>query len=265
MSDISPAGSGAPQRQTGDSPTRTKRARIGAVLLILNAAAYVLAEAITAAPWQNPAYSYSFNYISDLGVPDVARFQGRMVDSPLHTVMNTGFIIHGIIFILAAVLLQHAITRTGPRRTYLVLAVLHGIGISLVGLFHGSQTAVDDGTAAFHGLGALLAIGAGNTAAIIVGIHLARNSRHGSGRASGGGRGRGVGWALAGLGTTGLAAFTYLLATTGTDIDGIPERIAVYTIMVAEALAGIALLSAQRRQQRLISETTPLPNTGENS
>ncbi|MGC2977595.1 DUF998 domain-containing protein [Brevibacterium sp. FAM 25378] len=252
MSPSSPTGSGAPQSsgatalEAGDFPARTRRARIGAVLLIVNAADYILAEAITAAAWQNPAYSYSFNYISDLGAPDVARFQGRMVDSPLHMVMNTGFIIHGIIFIAAAVLVQHAITRTGPRRTYLVLAALHGIGISLVGLFHGSQAAIDDGTAALHGLGALLAIGAGNIAAIIMGIHFARNSRRGtSGRGSVGSRGsggrRGVGWVLAGLGITGLAAFAYLLATTGTDIDGIPERIAVYTIMVAEVIARTTL------------------------
>lgn len=224
------------------------------MLLILNAAAYIAAEAIAAAAWQNPAYSYSFNYISDLGVPDVARFQGRMVDSPLHAVMNTGFIIHGIIFILAALLLRHTITRTGPHRTYLVLAVLHGIGISLVGLFHGSQAAVDDGTAALHGLGALLAIGAGNTAAIITGIHLAR-SRGRPGAGSRGCRsGRGVGRVLSVLGIVGVTAFAYLLATTGTDIDGIPERIAVYTIMTAEVIAGIALLIAGVR-------TRPAPQT----
>ncbi|WP_227488001.1 DUF998 domain-containing protein [Brachybacterium subflavum] len=213
-------------------PLSGLRYRIGAVLLILNAAMYVGAEAIAASAWRDPAYSYAFNYISDLGVPDIAEFQGRMVDSPLHAVMNAGFILHGLVFLITALLIQPAIVRNGPRWAYLALALAHAVGISLVGLFHGSQAAVDDGTAVLHGLGALLAIGAGNAAAIVAGTHLLHR------------RSRGLGGALIALGALGILAFVYLLATTGTDVDGIPERIAVYTVMAAEALAGIAVLAA---------------------
>ncbi|WP_335989427.1 DUF998 domain-containing protein [Glycomyces sp. MUSA5-2] len=227
---------------------RGPRFAIGAVLLIVNAVAYVVLEAVAAAAWRNPAYSYSYNYISDLGVPDTAEFQGRMIDSPLHLVMNTAFVLHGVVFVIAAALLWPAVARPGLRRAYLVLAVLHGVGISLVGLFHGSQAAVDDGTAPLHGVGALLAIGAGNAAAIIAGSDLLRR------------RVRGLGAVLIAVGATGIVAFASLLANSGTAVDGIPERIAVYAVMAAEAIAGIALLVARRRQRGAAS-TGPVPTT----
>ncbi|MFD5513267.1 hypothetical protein ACFWIB_36740 [Streptomyces sp. NPDC127051] len=50
----------------------------------MNAAQWVVAEAIAAAAWTDPAYSYATNYISDLGVPDCGtRFQGRDICSGL--------------------------------------------------------------------------------------------------------------------------------------------------------------------------------------
>ncbi len=38
-----------------------------------------------------PGYSYARNDISDLGVPERGVLQGRVLDSPLHAVMNAGF------------------------------------------------------------------------------------------------------------------------------------------------------------------------------
>ncbi len=46
-------------------------------------------EAITASAF--PGYSYARNDISDLGVPERGVLQGRVLDSPLHAVMNAGF------------------------------------------------------------------------------------------------------------------------------------------------------------------------------
>ncbi|TQL69438.1 putative membrane protein [Nocardioides albertanoniae] len=217
---------------------RERRFTIGAVLLVLNAGMYVVCEAIAASAWRDPTYSYSLNYISDLGVPDVGETQGRMIDSPLHAVMNTAFVLHGVIFVIAAALLWHAVLRTGLRRAYLVLAGVHAVGMSLVGLFPGSQAALDDGTIVLHGLGALLAIVAGNTAAIVVGTDLLRR------------RVRGLGRTLITLGVLGLAGFLYLLATSGSGVDGIPERVAVYTVTAAETVAGIAVLVAGRASRR---------------
>ncbi|MBO1902483.1 DUF998 domain-containing protein [Leucobacter weissii] len=226
--------------------TRSTRLTVGAILLFLNGLTYVILEAITASAWRDPDYSYSYNYISDLGVPDVAEFQGRMIDSPLHLVMNTAFVLHGVVFIVAAALIWRAISRPGLRWAFLVLAVVHGAGISLVGLFHGSQAAVEDGTAVLHGLGALLAIVGGNAAAIIAGIDLLRQ------------RVRPLGGAFLALGAIGIGAFAYLLSTSGTPVDGIPERIAVYTVMAAEIIAGTALVVRGRRSHRATT-TTALP------
>ncbi|MFD7025239.1 DUF998 domain-containing protein [Promicromonospora sukumoe] len=212
------------------------RLTAGAVLLILNAATYLMLEATVAAAWRDPVYSYSYNYISDLGVPDVSELQGRLINSPLHVLMNGAFILHGVVFIIAAALIWQTIARPELRRTYLALAIMHGIGIGMVGLFPGSAAALENGTAVLHGAGAVLAIGAGNAAGIVAGIDLARR------------RLPKLGTAFIMLGIAGIAAFGYLLANPGTQIDGIPERISVYTIIASEVLAALALLVSGRRK-----------------
>ncbi|MGO3152140.1 MAG: DUF998 domain-containing protein [Galactobacter sp.] len=226
---------------TARAPSRT-RARTGAVLLGINALVYLVAEALAALAWRDPTYSYSYNYISDLGVPDVDSFEGRVIDSPLHWIMNTGFVLHGVLFIVAVLLLRGMFTGTVTRRVIVALAFLHGIGIALVGLFHGSQQAVEDGTAVLHGTGALLAIIAGNAAFILAGTALLRRSMNVSVPP----RRRWPGGVFIALGVSGIASFTSLLATAGSNYDGIPERIAVYTVMVAELIAATALLITNR-------------------
>lgn len=226
---------------TAPAPSRA-RTTVGAVLLAVNAVVYLAAEAIAAAAWRDPVYSYSYNYISDLGVPDVESFQGRVIDSPLHWVMNTGFVLHGVLFVIAVLLLRHLFTGTATRRTIVVMGFLHGIGIALVGLFHGSQQAVEDGTSALHGVGALLAILAGNAAFIAAGIAVLRRRV----QAGATDPGRWLGGVFVALGVIGIAAFAYLLATAGSATDGIPERVAVYTVMAGELLAAIALLTTRR-------------------
>ena len=70
---------------------------------ILGPALYLAAEAITAAAWKTPSYSYADNWISDLRSATAGEFQGRELDSPLHVVMNSGFIIQGILFGLISI------------------------------------------------------------------------------------------------------------------------------------------------------------------
>lgn len=221
-----------------DPDLRDGRYTVGAALLIVNAVVYLAAEAVAAAAWRDPAYSYSRNYISDLGVPVVVRSDGRLIDSPLHALMNTGFLLHGAVFLLAALVLRPLIRRPRLRGAYLAAAVAHGVGNGLVGLFHSAGT-TDGGPSTLHGLGAVLAIVGGNAAAIVVGLDLLGRRRSG------------LGATFAALGVLGVAAFGYLLVTMGSDVDGIPERISVYTINTAEILAGTALLLARRRRSRV--------------
>ena len=216
------------------------RTTIGAALLPLAAIQYLVLEAIAAAAWHQPTYSYAVDFISDLGNPvpgDV--FQGRTVDSPLHLVMDVAFIAQGVLFIAAALLLQPLYRGAGRRlaRALLTVAILHGIGVILVGFFHESSAALTNGVIIVHGIGAATTIVAGNVIAIIVAVNGRRLNAPTWHRIL----------SLT-LGILGLAAFVLLQAdhTLYVAAGGIPERIAVYTITVWEATTGIALLLASR-------------------
>lgn len=68
----------------------------GALCFVLGGLQYLLAEKITALSWTTPFYSYVANYISDLGVAQCGVMpDGRDLCSPLHAVMNGGFMIEG--------------------------------------------------------------------------------------------------------------------------------------------------------------------------
>ncbi|MFT2690553.1 DUF998 domain-containing protein [Clavibacter zhangzhiyongii] len=136
------------------------------VAWIAAAVVYVGTEAVAASAF--PGYSYSANYISDLGVPEVAEFQGRTIDSPLAAVMNAGFVLQGVLYLVAAAIATRAL-RTGPRRAFLALAALHAVGIIVVGLIHGSAASDASGIGWLHVVGAGLAIISGNVASIVAG------------------------------------------------------------------------------------------------
>ena len=123
-------------------PAGTLRLRAGSGLLLAAAAAYFACEAVAAAAWHRPLYSYARNYISDLGVP--AR-------SDLAWLMNTAFCVQGTLFLVGAVL---AAPRTA--RLFVALAAANAVGNVLIAVFHsGSAT---------HAVGAVSAIVGGNAA-----------------------------------------------------------------------------------------------------
>jgi hypothetical membrane protein len=209
----------------------------GAVALLVAGAQYLIAEAITAAAWKTPTYGYAYNFISDLGSPSCNTIMfGRELCSPAHAVMNTGFTLQAVLFIVAAGLLFRLVT-TGWRYVLLALALVHGVGLILVGIYSETPEAMINGDINVHGFGALGTIVAGNVIAIVAsfvstGIRLPRWFR------------------VAGvvLGIVGLAAFVTLQAMGGGTAPngGIPERIAVYTIIAWEMLLGVLLLANLR-------------------
>ncbi|MEU1519600.1 DUF998 domain-containing protein [Streptomyces sp. NPDC005811] len=217
------------------------RALAGSLLLILNPLLYLTAEGVSAAAWSHPAYRYSFNAISDLGVPSCGDLAGHPVCSPRHAVMNTAFLTHGVVFAVAAILLTPLLAER-PARRVRVLGVVTGAGLLLVGTFPGSPEAVADGTIALHTSGAALAIFGGNLAAIGAGVGLRRAHRR-------------LGTALLALGAAGtlsvLVMFVWaaIVASSGV-ITGVAvaERTSVYTIMTAELLVGIAMFTSIRRR-----------------
>lgn len=239
--------------QTVQTGLQNRRWVLGAVLAAVNGIIYLVAEGISAAAWSDPSYSYSYNYISDLGVPEVGEFEGRVIDSPLYWVMNTGFILHGVLFLAVVLLLKDILATRGARRALVTLAAVHAVGIILVGVFHGSPQATEDGTVVLHGAGALLAIAGGNIAAVVTGAALLRGRTQpltdaaAAADASGSRRHPRLGWAFIGLGVLGIASFLFLMVIAGSDWDGIPERLAVYTVMIAEFLTAGAVLAAHRQ------------------
>jgi len=235
------------------SGIRSIAAKSGAIALVLAAVQYVVAEAVTASGWTDPRYSYSFNFISDLGVPSCGgAVLGRTICSPLHPVMNTGFILQGVLFAAAAFLLFRLLPG-GLRWVYLVLAVVHGVGITLVGLVHGSPEAVADRSITWHGLGAGMAIIGGNLVPIVVGSHILRSRGE-----------RWLGIVEVALGILGLVSVLVLMTIMNGDngAAGVFERGSVYSIMAAELVAGVALLYARRSARPLPAESTPATAAG---
>ncbi|MGW4125298.1 DUF998 domain-containing protein [Nocardia sp. NPDC004711] len=211
------------------------RGRFAGALLLLAGLQYLALEYVTARAWRHPTYSYAVNFISDLGNPVAGdAFDGRMIDSPLHSVMNTAFVGQGVGFIAAGALLLAA--RERRVRLLFGLVIAHGAGVILVGFFHESAANQHNGVLVVHGIGAAVGIVTGNLVAIVVGAR------------------RGIPTWLRrssiALGALGLASFALLQADRPLyhAAGGIPERGAVYTILAFEILLGTALLVAGARR-----------------
>ncbi|EWS80015.1 hypothetical protein BF93_08155 [Brachybacterium phenoliresistens] len=213
-----------------------------AICWIAAATVYLVAEAVTAAGFAG--YSYAANFISDLGVPDVGVMQGRPIDSPRSAVMNAGFIAHGILAAAGAA----AAVRARPGvlgRGFLVLAVLHLLGITAVALVPGGPHTMEHGLGAVHTAGAGAAICGGNLATVLAAFRLRRSPAP-----------RAPALVGAGLGVLGLLSAAVLVLHMTTDLipaapGGAWERAAVYPIQAAELLAATVILSRSRRAGHL--------------
>jgi len=197
------------------------------LLWLVSSLLYLLCEAVSASAF--PHYNYALNYISDLGMPE----------SPLHEVMNFGFIARGLMFAIASVLIARG---TQIRRSviFLGLALCHGLGGILVGLVPAGPSSAAAGIAFIHVLGALLAIVSGNAILIYVGV-----------RAEQFGASRSYRKACVAAGTLGCISFAMLIVNMGLHHavlfdDGVWERLSVYPIVIWTAVTGLMLLARTR-------------------
>lgn len=221
---------------------RNVRLSLGAVVLLLNAVQWVAAEAVAAAAWTAPPYSYAANYISDLGVPDCgALFQGRELCSPLHPLMNTSFALEGILFATGVVLLSCLATGRA-RRVFVALAVAHGVAMVLVGLFHGSADGPDY-TLFIHGGAAAVGILCANTVAILSGA-LRSLGAPPAYRA----------FSIA-VGVLGLLSEAFVGASAST--AGLFERGGVYSWLLWSAVTGTLLLAGHPRRRPATADSVP--------
>lgn len=223
---------------------RTRRTT--ATALLLGPAAYLAAEAVSAAAWTDPAYSYSYNWISDLGSSTNGTFEGREINSPLYAVMNAGLLAQGLLLALGLLLLSRQLP-TRLRRTTVALTAATTAGYLLLAVFHGSPDAAENGTLALHFLGAALAIIGGNAIAILLGAHWWQQPQH-----------RGLGHASVLLGVLGLLAVAALFLTMASDApSGLIERISVYTVLAWQARTALELLLTRHET----APPAPAPDT----
>ncbi|MEU1589037.1 DUF998 domain-containing protein [Micromonospora sp. NPDC005710] len=212
---------------------------LAAATFILGPVIYLAAEAITAAAWKSPTYSYADNWISDLGSATAGVFQGRELNSPLHVVMNTGFIVQGLLFGIATVLLSRTIS--GRRTFTAVTGIVTMIGYILVGTFHGSLQAQQNGTLPLHFTGATLAILGGNVLALVLGIHWRKTPET-----------RLIGLVSIIVAAFGLVSVTALFLTFDAGLpSGAIERGSVYTIVIWQLAVATALLRSRADSRAL--------------
>ena len=192
---------------------------VTAVIAALGPIVFLVSEAISALAWRTPRYDYLYNFISDLGTTVCgSEYSGRVMCSPLHAVMNVGFVTMGILIALAVTLVAQRVA--GLRRVaLLVIGWSIPVGMTLVATFPGGVESVEDGTVFLHVLGAGIAIIAGNTAAIVMGSNA---------RALGFARWYRLTTVI--LGTVGLVGLVLTVAETALLTPAIFERVAVYSI-----------------------------------
>jgi hypothetical membrane protein len=202
-------------------------ARAAAVLWLVGAAVYLICEALAAA--RLPGYSYTADYISDLGVS---------------AVMNVGaFATHGVLFLAGAVVLTRTCSTGGwAGRAFLLAAAANAVGNIVVATFRSG--AVDSsGQAHWHVVGAGMAIVGGNVAAIIAGLGCRRL-----------GASRRYRLVSVAIGVVGLACLVALIidGANGSRLlpVGLVERGAVYSIIAWEIMTGLTILRNRKGSMR---------------
>lgn len=180
---------------------------------------FLITEAAAAIAWTAGTYDYGHNFISDLGTTVCnSTFDDRLMCSPLHSVMNFGYVAMGVSVAVTVTLLASRLDHT-RRVLATVLGCLVAGGMILVAAFPGGAESVHDGAIVLHVLGAVVAITLGNSLAIIMGANgeLLRFPRW-------------YAWAAIALGVIGLTGLAFLIAGATFLNPAVFERISVYAI-----------------------------------
>lgn len=217
-----------PGMTTHDDPF-TGHNRSASALLIAGPSVYLLAEFVAAAAWTNPPYSYTYHFISNLGVRGPSELMGQYMLSPLAGVMNTGFFLFGLMIASGFLLLRGL---SGWRRALVVgSAALLAVGGVLLALNPGSAEAMEHGSG--HALGAMAAFIGGNLLSIGVGIMHQRVGLPSK-----------LGHALFAAGMVGLCAMVTYFVELGCGLNvllGLVERAIVYPFLFGIVCMGVTL------------------------
>jgi len=216
---------------------RPRQRRTAGALLIAGPVIFLLAEFIAATAWTDPPYSYTYHFISNLGVRGPSTLFGQYMYSPLAWVMNTGFFLFGLPILAGVAVLPGLLGR--HRWAALAPATLLAVGGVLLGLFPGSGEAMNDGTGDLHALGALAGFVGGNVLAIVLGSMHRRV-----------GLSPRLGRALVTVGVIGLVSMVAYFADLVSGLNvlvGLIERGAVHPFLLGLGCAGVALWQGRGR------------------
>ncbi|MFD7311058.1 DUF998 domain-containing protein [Promicromonospora sp. NPDC059942] len=219
---------------------RPRTAAVGSILLALGTIQFFVAHLVAQAAWTNPAYSWWNNYISDLGATVCGPFSDNYVCSPLHPIMNTAFVLQGMLMLTGITLIARSRILSLRRATWPIMIAVTGISWILVGLIP------EDVNLTGHSIGALPIFILGNTALVTAGISDSTRTLPAI---------RGTALALGVLGLVGFGLTVVAVTNpTGPIGIGIAERITVFPAQVWAFTLGIGVLSrlyaGRRRSSR---------------
>jgi hypothetical membrane protein len=194
-----------------------RRAQIGG-LAWLGCAQFFAAEAIAASRYPG-AYSYRFDFISDLGAATCAKHC-----SPLHTLMNASFLLQGVLIATGLVLIRPRLGADGASRIGALCLFVCAVGVFVVG------AAPEDVAPAWHYAGAAANLAGCNLAALAIGL----------GRDAAASPVRRAGVLLGGLGL--IACLAFLTQIPDRIGVGLVERLAAYPFLFWLIAFGAAVL-----------------------
>ncbi len=215
---------GAPGRAPrDDEPVRTV---LAGTSLAAAGATFLVAERVAARSWTAPRYSCSGRYVSDLGVPRRARFEGREIWSPRHAVMNAGFAVQGLLVTASGLTVPASRSLPGLR----VMAGVYGLAMVGVGVFHGADS-VSPTRHTLHGASGSLAVATAALAAMVTGRRTPAEPV--------------VGLARLLSRSAGVVALTAGLAVPvahGSPVVGVVQRSSLYAVTGWQLLTGACLV-----------------------
>ncbi len=153
--------------QASASPRYWTRVRVGALFLIATSE-FFLAQVVAQLAW--PGYSMSRYDISALGVTRCGPYTNGSggltfyACSPLHVVMNAGFVVLGVCTIAGVLLTRSIWPLRRLARIGVALVVVSGLGPMIAGIFPANVNL------GLHTLGAVLNFLAASTGLVLLGI-----------------------------------------------------------------------------------------------
>ncbi len=188
--------------------------------LLVAGAGFLFVEAVAAAAWDSPAYSYARNFISELEIGH----------PPYDLVMSVTFVLNGLLAGAAAIALVRRETPGALRSSLMALSAIYGLGMVTAGVFHG------DTARTVHSIGAGMCIPAGNLLLFAAAWLLRRH-----GRSSAAVLAFGVG------GLVGATGTVLMLTLTAPGHAGALERMAAYPNLLGQVALGFGLTVGRDR------------------